>query len=310
MNVTIVNVRYVLLVGTLLSFHVCFAQTHVEKYFENLRKGQSVSLESEIKSFEKEKNQWPRLIPYLTDSLTIVQYHASFLLARVGHEKVDSNDRRKVVEHLLQVVRKQDASVQGLIARELALYHRDDFSTASKDSLRSILSQRRSHYSLWVKLIGYVGLTDQSNIIRSQLQQAPMSRSEKWAAQLALCRLGDVASLEKVLRRVKQLPVQDDVVYDVFPDLIYTRQREAINYLIEALYTDEKNCESSDAEKSQKQTCAYRLLELVAPVLRDFPLSVDASGDLAINDYEAGLMLAREWFKKRNGRYEIIDQTY
>jgi len=66
--------------------------------------------------------------------------------------------------------------------------------------------------------------------------------------------------------------------------------------LIQTLNNDAKNCMSADAEHETKIPCAYRVMEMLAPVIEGYPLTVDESGDIVTNDYEDALKKVREWF--------------
>ena len=145
-------------------------------------------------------------------------------------------------------------------------------------------------------------MTDQISTLRSLLPS--LSGRDRWTAQLALARLGDQEALATVLARAKQQPVNDDVVYELLPDLVYTRQKAAIDYLVTIVHSEEKNCQSADPEAEQRILCGYRVLELLAPVIQDFPLTVDASGDLAVRDYPKALEEARRWLKE-HADYQI-----
>jgi hypothetical protein len=115
--------------------------------------------------------------------------------------------------------------------------------------------------------------------------------------------------MQNILDRVKKLPVNDNVVYEIFPDLIYARQMEAISYLTRVLFSDENNCESADAENATKIPCAYRVMEQLAPVSEGYPLELGESGDVKTKDYTAALKKVREWFRKQKD-YKIIRDTY
>ncbi|HNP07664.1 MAG TPA: hypothetical protein PKN99_08545, partial [Cyclobacteriaceae bacterium] len=130
----------------------------------------------------------------------------------------------------------------------------------------------------------------------------------RWAALLALARMGDQEATQSVMRRAQRLPVNDDVVYEVFPDLVYTRQRSAIDYLIVELKRDEKKCFTADAEDETPITCAYRIMEMLAPVIDKYPLELDASGDIKTKDYKKSLVTVRAWFE-RNKDYGIVQEN-
>ena len=56
--------------------------------------------------------------------------------------------------------------------------------------------------------------------------------------------------------------------------------------------------------------CGYRIMEYLAPVIKDFPLKTDASGDVITKDYEHALMQVREWLKNKGEHYVIETNTF
>jgi hypothetical protein len=94
------------------------------------------------------------------------------------------------------------------------------------------------------------------------------------------------------------LPVNDEVVYQIYPDLVYTRQKEIVALLIGQLNSDVKNCESADAERPANIPCAYRVMEMLAPAIEGYPVKLDASGDIDAKDYTEALQKVRTWFKE------------
>jgi hypothetical protein len=121
--------------------------------------------------------------------------------------------------------------------------------------------------------------------------------------------MGDTNATAEILNRVKRIPVNDEVVYEVFPDLIYTRQTDALDYIVKALHSDAKNCIAADAEKDIPILCGYRIMEQLAPVIEGYPLHLDEFGDVQTLDYPAALNTVREWFLKHKS-YTIRHDKY
>lgn len=183
------------------------------------------------------------------------------------------------------------------------------FSTISVDSVKVILRQSTSHLNKILLEIGETNRTEMVDPILSFLRSNnKLSAQIRWTAHLALARLGEKSALDYILQRVQKLGVDDDVVYDLFPGLVYTRQRIAINYVIEVMKRDDKNCMSADPENPEPINCAYRALEFLAPVIEDFPIKTDASGDLDVEDYAAALAEARAWFKQHPDYKIVVDR--
>jgi hypothetical protein len=284
----------------------------MEEYFLAVRSQKASATSVSILNDRKnEQNILSSLIPYLKDSVAEVRYAAYTLLSGIGQRSTSLPVRQEVMTSLVRGWRDKDSGINGMVGSCLQQFKPSDFNNTIKDSLRSLVNIIPPHYNKLVKLCGYVGMKDQVNVIQSQIQKGVIkSKNDKWAAYLALCRLGDKQTLTYVMQRVEKLGVNDDVVYEVFPDLIYTRQREAFNYLIKAINSDEKNCESANSEISSMIPCGYRIMEYMAPVIKDFPLKTDASGDVITKDYEQALTQVREWFKNEGEHYVIEDHTF
>jgi hypothetical protein len=157
--------------------------------------------------------------------------------------------------------------------------------------------------------MGYLEIQTSKNDLYNLSQDASQSRKDRWAAMLALARMNDQQAIDDVLNRVKRMPVGDAVVYEVFPDLVYTRRPEAVSYLVEALNNDAKNCESANSDDTERIPCAYRVMEMLAPIIENYPLKQNASGDIETYDYPMALQTVREWFKI-NKAYKILRDTY
>jgi len=134
-------------------------------------------------------------------------------------------------------------------------------------------------------------------------------QSIRWASLVSLARLGDASAIEEVDRRARKLPVNDDVVYSIFPDLVYTHNKQIIAYMVEVLQRDDAICMSADAERQAQIPCGYRIMEQLAPVIKGYPLQLDASDDIKTDDYVAALKTVREWFTK-HPNYEILKDKY
>jgi hypothetical protein len=191
----------------------------------------------------------------------------------------------------------------------LTEFKKTDFTKSNKDSLHNLLKRRSAHIDVVIKLIGFLEMQEVSNELYGLSQDVSMGRKERWTAMLALARMGDERAADDVINRVKRMPVTDDVVYEIFPDLVYTRSPQAIAYLVEALNSDVKNCESANGEREEKIPCAYRVMEMLAPVVEHYPLKLSESGDVESSDYPAALQTVRDWFKV-NKQYKILKDKY
>ncbi len=280
-----------------------------QDYFSQIRAGRRPSMAKAISSNDSAVFSLEILQPFLKDSSDAVRakaYEATFLICSRSE---DVDVRRHGVEILTSGYSgKQDENAAEAIAF-LTHFRKDDFTLSAKDSLRKyVRSSGNLHVDGLMKLAGYLGLRDLIPDIRPW-SLAGNPTPLRWAALLSLARLGDPSAITDIMKRVRKLTVNDDVVYEVFPDLLYTRQSEPIAYAIEALQSDDRNCRSPDAEREKPIPCGYRIIELLAPVIDGYPLELDETGDIKTNDYTEALKTVRAWFNSGKA-YKILTDKY
>ncbi|MBU8891809.1 MAG: hypothetical protein KOO66_03470 [Bacteroidales bacterium] len=284
----------------------------VTEYFESVRNNvYSTTPDKQIYSPENAEELLKIVANYYSDSTSAVRLKACYLTYKSTYKSNNQKLRNRAVFNLIQALKDEDSGNVGSTIQWLTNYTVADFTDISKDSLKSILNSQSSYKDQIIKLIGFVGLYDQINFLKENLSNGTYKTNKTiWATHLALARLGDESEIELCLALVKKQGVNDDVIYELVPNLIYTRQKLAFDYIVQLLHSNEKNCYSANPENLQKITCAYRLMEYLAPVIKNFPLEVDSMGDLVVNDYEKALTESREWFKINQSDYEIITNTY
>jgi hypothetical protein len=126
---------------------------------------------------------------------------------------------------------------------------------------------------------------------------------------LAMIRAGDPGRIERLKRLLQEVEVNDDFVYQLAPKLLYTHRREVIDFFFDEILADKRNCQVADLHSSGQINCAYRLLELLAPRILNFPLQLGVSGDLETDDYPAALATARAWIQAHRNDY-VLTTSY
>ncbi len=248
---------------------------------------------------------------YYNDTLPKIRSKAYYLTYKLTYQSQNQNFRNRGVFHLVQGLKDQESGNVGNVALWLTNFESDDFNSRSKDSLKAVLHSQKVYLDLILKLVGFVGLDDQKDFIKSNIVNEIYKPAKvKWAAHLALARLGVEDEINFCVDKVKLLPVNDDVVYELIPDLIYTRQKKAFDYIIKILHSEKKDCFSANPENSQKIMCGYRVMEFLAPVIKDYPLETDETADLIVDDYKEALIIVRGWFIENNGQYELIKNSF
>lgn len=280
----------------------------VSNYFKEVRSGNYPSIPIQLSLSENVNATLNLLQPYLKDSISAVRAKAYEIAHQAASRSSVASVRNKGVDVLIRACRDKDFGNIGLALDYLAEFTKEDFTVSAKDSMRNLVRTQTAHFDQLIKLAGFLNLTDLKEEIRPYSQPGN-STQIRWATIISLARMGESSSIKDMMKRVTKLPVNDDIVYEVFPDLIYTRQREAIEYLVEVLKSDEKNCMSADAERETPMVCGYRIMEQLAPIIEGYPLQLDESGDIKTNDYAGALGTVRQWFQTHK-TYKILSDRF
>ncbi len=304
---TIIHILFFLTLGPLVS-KAQDVNEIVSNYFTAVRSGEYPAIPIQLSHPENAFIIFNLLPPYLQDSLASIRAKSYEIIHQSSSHSPDPSVRNHGVDMLIRACRDQDFGNIGFALSCLTEFSTDDFNQSAKDSIKNLVRTPTAHFDQVLKLAGFLNLTDLKEDIRPYAQPGNTSQI-RWAAILSLARMGESSSIKDMMKRVTQLPMNDDIVYEVFPDLVYTRQPEAIIYLVEILNSDVKNCMSADAERETPIVCGYRIMEQLAPIIEGYPLLLDENGDVNTNDYTGALDIARQWFqthktfKIRNDRF-------
>ncbi len=245
---------------------------------------------------------------YTSDSLAFIRLKAYELINRKGL-KDEATVQVAVVEKLVSGCYDQDLSVINRCLSYLQSYPREAFNPSSKSWLEHLLQSTQTvSFKQLVLLAGYVSFGNEV-LQRKLLLKDDYTQRQIWQMHLALARMGNTKSLNYCVDLAQKVKDGNDKVAYILPDLIYTRQKQAIDYCVEILNDDHKHCTSPDPDKDEKICCGYRVMELLAPVIVDFPYELDASGTLNTSDYPSALKESRDWFRT-NPDYQINTTTF
>lgn len=293
--------KAILMFMLLLSF-CADAQTisqQIQTYAGQLRQSQSVAIPLALREDKNAKEVIEVARQYFADTLWQVRAKMYALVGEIGAKSRDQNLRQQAVGKLVNAT--ADLDNLDLLLSRLSAFNGNDFGQPARDTLVSRFRKNPPYLDQLARLCGDLGIMELKDDLKAMSGPATKNQRTRWAALLALARMGDAEALNGIMKRVQRLPVNDDVVYEIFPDLIYTRQRPAIDYLIVELNKDEKKCSTAD---DMPVTCAYRIMEILAEVIEKYPLQADVGGDIKTKDYEKSLATVRQWFKK-NKEYQI-----
>jgi hypothetical protein len=280
----------------------------LNQYVNGLRQSKSADIPNALLMEVNSLDVLDEVPSFLHDSLPNVRSGMYFLVGKIGIQSKQSAIKISAVDKLIAGRNDKNSGNVGLIWNILSKFKREDFTNASKDCLRFSLRSRSVHFDRLLKLIGYLQMRELIEEIRP-LTLPPNNQQHRWAALLTLSRMGDSEAIQSVLQRVQKLKVNDESIYEVFPGLIYTHQREIFDYVLTILNSEEKNCFSAETESEVPILCGYRLMELLAPSIEAYPLELDSAGDIKTKNYEKALAEVRKWFRQ-NKTYRINNEVF
>lgn len=283
----------------------------LNRFFSQIRLGHSPNYKTLSPSIQT-MPELDRLIIFTGDTLPRIRYYAYQIIGAVSKSPgIETEIQNAAIDALIQGWEDREPSVTELIASQLSDLAPHSFSPMQKAVLSDLLHIDVPRLDLLAKLIGYLQIQEAENTMISLLQMHPtMDSSDRWALHLALARLGEKRALDFVSRKAKGFPINDDWVYEIVPSLVYVRQKQVFDLLLEAIVNDLETCSPADAEISGQISCSYRIIELVAPFIKNFPLEVDEFGEIIIDNYPESLKIAQQWIVAHRADYELDHTKY
>jgi len=165
---------------------------------------------------------------------------------------------------------------------------------------------KSSYYSLLVRLLGNLPSTQTKDALKYRINnKEKFTHKEIWNMRLALAKQGDIRQQEYCMDKLKSVDINDDIIFTLIPDLIYIKNKKIFDYLFDEILKNNTNCTSLNPDNEVSISCSYRLIELIAPYIIDFPVKLGFSGDLEVDNYPKMLKKIREWIIVNKNIYQI-----
>jgi hypothetical protein len=294
-----------------LSFSCLLAQSSVrdfEQYMNTIRTVPYEPLPSSILSDSKNELKLVNsAIGFVNDTSEVVRTKAYYIIARIGQRTSDQTVQRLAVDKFVATLRSNDRVVVANAIESLKGFDSRSFSTSAKDSIVSLVKPESRNLDELLRLVGYLEILKSIPTIAALISTADLKL--RWAGSLALSRMGDQSATNFLLTRVSNAKMNDGIVYDIVPDLVYTRNPEVFRFLESIIMSDAEDCQSANPDYESKILCGYRVMELIAPVIKDFPVKSDVTGELVTSDYKNALKKTRTWLSA-NKNYTILRNTF
>lgn len=248
-----------------------------------------------------------QIVPYTTDSISAIADEAMNIAYLAGINSSNAIYRQLSAKVVAMGLFRDNRTISNTISR-LKSYSATDINDETKNIIEDKLKDWKSGYYNGIALmaaqlgVGKFQIMDRLNTDRNATTEL------KWDLHLALARLGEQKDIDYVVRKAKSIPMDyiEEIMHSIVPQLIYTRSKDATDICVEMLQDNRCKCSSPNPTIDKKILCGYRIMEMLAPAIKDFPYKVDKSGSLDTDDYEEALAVIRQWFLD-NPDYQTID---
>jgi hypothetical protein len=299
----------ILLIGIQTSSSAQSSVRAVNKYFKEIREGGYPNVPKA--TLEDSKNELKIIVAanqYTTDTLKKVRLQAFDLIRMVAKKSESQEIRIEATSRLSAGLKDKDSGVIANCIKSLTLYSQQDFSNDSRQAIEDVVKEGYPHIDRLAKLAGFLNLQSTSETLWSIIHSRTQYKN-KWACYMALSRMGDAKAITYVNKKLETAPVGDSFVYDIVPDLVYTREPGVFDFLEGIIFSEEQNCNSANPDADGKILCGYRVMEYMAVAIEEFPLPLNKYNELLVKNYETALMDFRGWLTE-NPDYELKTNNY
>lgn len=244
---------------------------------------------------------------YYSDSLPKIRCQAYRYASKAALQCNSDTTKIMVVEDLLRSCNDSSSIVVQNAWQELTKFDKKYFTEESKRMLEHIIDNGKFFSEKFFMIGGYVGSENMVSILKNR--RALCEKNQQWYVDLALCRLNDNSSVQVVLSRLSKIKPSLDFVDLLLPDLLYTRQRQIYDWIINEAMTDECKCVSRSPVSERQIPCAYYIMYEIADYIEDFPIDRDEDGERDDDFSKSDIKNMRTWLGA-NLNYRIIDAGY
>lgn len=275
------------------------AMSQVAQLKSSVLKGQPMSID---KAFFMQAPDLKQAILTLSEAFADTNISVRIELCRTVGYVAGHSQSKELIDASIKLLTKalDDPATQvvGVSIDALSNLERTKFMPQQIAKIRANLKATQKQLLGIMKLIGYVGDSTDIITLKNLVQGADLAYRQ--TSSFAQIRLGDVALRQRIVNKMENMPINEQFVSNALPDLLYTHQKEIYKGIIRGLYSNDKNCSSPNPNSSEKVSCAYFLMEALTPYIKDYPIKLNALGemDLPSNNgaYEKALQNVRDWF--------------
>jgi hypothetical protein len=309
------NKIFSVVIVSLMSFGALFAQSPekvVNERMQQIRTKSTVNVDLKtVFNPDNTTKALSALEKYYTDTTKDVRIEAYNTAALLALKSSNLAVKQKVITQMVNTLTGNDADVSFISIKNLIRFSATDFPVASILKIQQAVNEVVNNKGKLARLAAFVcGPVVAPNLSQLLRDNPTLNSTIKSDIKMAMARAGNENLQNKMVQKCKQQVLNNDFVYDIVPELVYTRNKIVFDFLLEAILRDTKDCTSANNDDTTPMTCAYRLIEQVAPYIINFPAKLDEVGELKTKDYPALLTEVRSWINANKNTYQLNQTIY
>lgn len=276
---------------------------------EQIRKGETISFDYDY--FCAPENVVSTMVSagsYYSDTLPDVRYQAYRYASYVALQSGNDSLKTLMVEDLVRSCNDSASIVVQNAYQQLEKYERKCFSDKAKSLLEKAIMNEKFFPEKAVLVGGFVGSDNMVSVLKEK-KATFTKKLHRWNADIALARLGEKSSISVVLSTLSNMKLDMNFIDVALPSLLYTRQKEVYDWLMDKCLSDDCLCGSYNPLGERAIPCSYFIMYEIADYVADFPIKRDEYGDKDDEFSKSDIKKMREWITS-NFDYEILDLSY
>jgi hypothetical protein len=246
---------------------------------------------SDLKNYEKDEN-------------VNVRRSVNSFLWKIAVAHPETGIRKEAVQRLVAACNDTNAYVWRGVYKWILCFSSTDFTPAAKASIHKMWEAKDRQREMAL-LMGVANMPEEMPKLRELLFDELTQRNEGnksiysttgWATRLALARMG---SKQDIVRCIEVIETEPDPFVQFLRlqhHLAYIRQPEVIPIFRRFMDSDYRV--PNDADAGRGSLGCYRTLDILAHIMKNFPVSTSGSVGFASKGYsEEQLNIARKWMK-------------
>lgn len=246
---------------------------------------------------------------YFTDSTQKNRVIGFQLIKQLEKKHKGLSERAVQVDVLFTALENLPLEDSKPVFEQLSKYSKDCFKESQISLIRDYLALPKVERKDAMLLLGFVGEHSDIDYLQSMTLLYPLKKDQQFYMNLALIRLGDSDAQKEYLSKIETMTIEDEFVINNLQNAIYTKNQLLYKRLLKEILNDERNCSSANNDNASKIPCAYRIIEAIAPHIKDFPVTINRIGEIEGNP-EQELLKAQNWIGIHLMDFQINTSIY